>query len=775
MASLNTSTNGPSIKSSYQSVINGSTSSSAVENSSTYGYWVLFSVSSPLVNAFQPDRGGKESTLKVQTTGEGEILDLIEEFSEGRIQFAFVRVRDPNTKLPKFVLIGWCGEGVPERTKGYFTSHLATVSKICHGYHIQINARSDRDISPEQIIQKVSDASGAKYSGRSVPSSSAPSVSTRSVFNPTQALRGSETRQFANLHERPGQNEINADDDGWGADAPQITQSKMQNVASSYKPTKVNMAELISQKQTTLPARSNTKNDEKSNIVKGGYQPVGKVDISAIRAQAQSKTDDRPTIIKGAYEPVGKVDIAAIRSRAQKPIHEDNPISSHASEPPTVSSAGVGSRSALTANRPTASLNSERLTTLPKPKVANKFGSSTSNFSGTKAPTPSAFGFKSASATTVQPSVGSTSKKFADEGGKTPAQVWQEKKDRETKFSGAGNPLSSQASPSGNQSNRGGEWKSGYTGKSWAPVSIDPTGKSSASSLGHQSTGDDGRKDESFVPSTSSVGTLRDRIKSLTSHQASEIQENTLSNESNLPPINISNRPIITIPSPPPQLRTPTPENLEKETSPIRIALPKARVVEADLKSFEKPYPSSAPNMADLEIGDRGNPVKEILDESRPSIGNNSIEPVDTPSNVPPSITGMIAYIHYDYEKAEENELELVEGEYVTNIDMVDDDWWMGTNSKGENGLFPSNYVELMEREAQNVDETIPTSKSTLPVSSGPTATALYAYEAGEDNELSFEEDDIITNLEFPDEDWWQGTLKGNTGLFPSNYVQLNE
>jgi len=47
--------------------------------------------------------------------------------------------------------------------------------------------------------------------------------------------------------------------------------------------------------------------------------PIGKVDIAAIRAQAQKATDDRPTIVKGAYEPVGKVDIAAIRAKAQKP------------------------------------------------------------------------------------------------------------------------------------------------------------------------------------------------------------------------------------------------------------------------------------------------------------------------------------------------------------------------------------------------------------------------------------------------------------------------
>lgn len=60
----------------------------------------------------------------------GELEDLIDEFSEGKIQFAFVKVTDPNSGLPKNVLIGWCGEGVPERTKGYFTSHLSAVTKF---------------------------------------------------------------------------------------------------------------------------------------------------------------------------------------------------------------------------------------------------------------------------------------------------------------------------------------------------------------------------------------------------------------------------------------------------------------------------------------------------------------------------------------------------------------------------------------------------------------------------------------------------------------------
>jgi len=38
---------------------------------------------------------------------EGELIDLIEDFNDGRIQFAFLRVKDTNSKLPKNVLIGW--------------------------------------------------------------------------------------------------------------------------------------------------------------------------------------------------------------------------------------------------------------------------------------------------------------------------------------------------------------------------------------------------------------------------------------------------------------------------------------------------------------------------------------------------------------------------------------------------------------------------------------------------------------------------------------------
>ena len=73
MATLNLSTNGPSISKSYQSIINAPPPTGGASKSATYGQWAVFSVSAPLANAFQQDGGGKESVLKVQSTG-GEYI-----------------------------------------------------------------------------------------------------------------------------------------------------------------------------------------------------------------------------------------------------------------------------------------------------------------------------------------------------------------------------------------------------------------------------------------------------------------------------------------------------------------------------------------------------------------------------------------------------------------------------------------------------------------------------------------------------------------------------
>ena len=56
----------------------------------------------------------------------------------------------------------------------------------------------------------------------------------------------------------------------------------------------------------------------------------------------------------------------------------------------------------------------------------------------------------------------------------------------------------------------------------------------------------------------------------------------------------------------------------------------------------------------------------------------------------------------------------------------------------------------------------------------GLTAIALYDYEAADVDEISFDPDDVITNIDMIDEGWYRGKCKGKVGLFPANYVELN-
>jgi hypothetical protein len=669
---------------------------------------------------------------------EGELADLVEDFNEGRIQFAFVKVKDPNTGLPKNVLIAWCGGGVPERTKGYFTSHSAAVAKVLHGYHVQITARSDSDLAPEAIVKKVADASGAKYTaGGSAPltSSGPPPVAKKPVFTPTTSNTGS---SFNPLVAARNRRQENVDDDGWGADAPPVTRSQLEKVESAYKPTKVNMSELVNQKQESSRFNgSSARDNQPEDVVKGGYQPVGKVDIAALRAQANRDVDDRPTLVKGAYEPVGKVDIAAIRARAQRPSEpvEETPE-------PTKSLA----------DRSAAFTQSERLTELPKPKVAKKFGGST--FSGTKAPTPGALGLASPSVTTPAAApVGAASRTFADEGGKTPAQLWAEKKAKERGGFASSTISPPLTSPVAAQKS-GGEWKSGYTGKSWATVQTSNFGRGGVET---QKTGEDHQDEPEEQESSGGVSALRDRFKNAQPiSAATPSARHADADDGPPPPLPSGSRPsggfaLPGLPSRPPAAYQdeeeddappiPSRDYDDRDPSPVRIAVPVARSQVPDIE----PPPERLPA--------RPLPTREIEEELPreeesydPRAAAEAVAQESFGSHAAAGgAGGKRAVVQYDYEKAEDNEIELIEGEFVTDIEMVDDDWWMGTNSKGHSGLFPSNYVELVEDDAAPSGHAVPPppppaaaepepAPAPAAAGGGSTATALFDYEAAEDN-----------------------------------------
>ena len=652
----------------------------------------------------------------------------------------------------------------------------------------------------------MSDASGSKYSSTSTSNPNVggapPPIASKPAFTPTRSSGGAASfnplaasnPRLGNARNQP------VDQDGWGQDAPQVTRTQLEKVQPAYQPTKVNMHELSSQNQE--PSQFNggrtDGQSERSDVVKGGYQPIGKVDIAALRRQAQeskSASDDRPTVVKGSYEPVGKVDIAAIRAKAQRPSESDSPSPARTTPSATGTSTQSGDEPKSLPDRSVPLSASERLTTLPKPKVANRFGSGTGNFAGTKAPVPGGFGLESKTSPTAPP-VGA-SRTFADEGGKTPAQLWAEKKARERGTSSAAEQppsggLGGPASPMRNQTSGGNEWKSGYSGKSWAPVQTTKTG-GSASDLGHERTGhDEEQKQQGEAPRSpiGGVGAIRDRFRDTAPMGAAATGSER--SAPSPPPLDTSNKPNASrgipipglptrpadpsrdegvrtnMPLPPPQPpRSPTPPTpTEDSGSPIRVAMPVSRGAETEIEDAREEQYSPPPAMPARSMAQAIPHEDDLTDE--PSghdparsdgaavAAHSSGQEAAGTAHPDAHESGKRALVQYDYEKAEDNELELHEGEYVTNIEMVDEDWWMGQNSKGETGLFPSNYVELVEGEGEGGQETA-RGLTTEPephhepveshTASGAVATALYDYEAAEDNELTFPEGAKITGV----------------------------
>uniref|UniRef100_A0A8B9C349 ADF-H domain-containing protein n=1 Tax=Anser brachyrhynchus TaxID=132585 RepID=A0A8B9C349_9AVES len=54
--------------------------------------------------------------------------EMVEELNSGKVMYAFCRVKDPNSGLPKYVLVNWTGEGVNDVRKGACANHVSTVA-----------------------------------------------------------------------------------------------------------------------------------------------------------------------------------------------------------------------------------------------------------------------------------------------------------------------------------------------------------------------------------------------------------------------------------------------------------------------------------------------------------------------------------------------------------------------------------------------------------------------------------------------------------------------
>merc|ERR1712131_104757 len=137
----------------------------------------------------------------------------------------------------------------------------------------------------------------------------------------------------------------------------------------------------------------------------------------------------------------------------------------------------------------------------------------------------------------------------------------------------------------------------------------------------------------------------------------------------------------------------------------------------------------------------------------------------------------------YNYDKTRDDELQLYKGQKILILEESEDDWWRGRNlENGQDGWFPSNYVELCKMDNQKQPEE-QFSEDVLAAYSDHSPVienvrCLYDFSAKTAEELSFRENDELQILGKVDNDpeWWVGRdREGRIGLIPRIYTEVME
>jgi len=80
-------------------------------------------------------------------------------------------------------------------------------------------------------------------------------------------------------------------------------------------------------------------------------------------------------------------------------------------------------------------------------------------------------------------------------------------------------------------------------------------------------------------------------------------------------------------------------------------------------------------------------------------------------------------------------------------------------------------YPALQQQQPQQQQKPIHKPQTTAATVSR--VKALYDFSPSEPSELPFRRGDIISVLDSVYKDWWRGSLRGQTGIFPVNYVEI--
>ncbi|XP_013387298.1 SH3 domain-containing protein 19 [Lingula anatina] len=197
-------------------------------------------------------------------------------------------------------------------------------------------------------------------------------------------------------------------------------------------------------------------------------------------------------------------------------------------------------------------------------------------------------------------------------------------------------------------------------------------------------------------------------------------------------------------------------------------------------KSMPPPRPSAnpPPRPAVAAPSKHSPPKSTKLTGAKPKTAGTS-EPPPLPTRPGPGhplfhyvVEGPHGIAAYDYDSSQPDELSFKSGDVIVLLRRVDADWLFGRNGVKE-GMFPQGFVDIVEPLQEELwEEEAPEKPDLL---TGPRCRARFDFDGEGEDDLNFEDGDVIGLLERVGDEWLRGCLNGKVGVFPLSFVEIIE
>lgn len=156
----------------------------------------------------------------------------------------------------------------------------------------------------------------------------------------------------------------------------------------------------------------------------------------------------------------------------------------------------------------------------------------------------------------------------------------------------------------------------------------------------------------------------------------------------------------------------------------------------------------------------------------------------------PEPVRGPRCVARFDFDGEQSDELSFSEGDVIKLKEYVGEEWARG-EVNGHAGVFPLNYVEVLEDFPPATEQKPASNKFALPGKAGSFKTqtsytaseaksygeewavALYDFTAEAEGDLPFQQGDRILVTAHIDDEWWSGRMNGREGFFPKAFVEV--